>query len=286
MKQLSTENCMQLQDARHPQIFTRHGYALSYCIEGPLQAPVLIFINSLGTDLNMWQAQADFFKSMFRVLRYDSRGHGQSEVQPQAELSAQAEDVLDLMDALNINQAHFCGISMGGQVALQLGLMAPERVNSLSIANSAAKVGTSEAWQQRAEQVMTQGLDHLVHTTHSRWFSSSFDYQQHTVAQKAIQSLATTPAAGYAAACLGLAQADFRGHLGSLDMPVQIICGEYDPVTTPAHGAELQAEISSSQLHCLPASHLSNIEASDAFNQLLFDFISKRNPSSANNTIS
>src|SRR5471030_2234315 len=129
-----------------------HGQgAVHYRLDGPANAPVLVLSNSLGTTLEMWAPQLDAFTAVFRVLRYDTRGHGGSAVLPGAYTLAQlGGDVLALLDALEIQRAHFCGISMGGLTGLWLGAHAPQRLNKLVVSNTAARIGTQEGWQSRA----------------------------------------------------------------------------------------------------------------------------------------
>ncbi len=256
-------------------ITNRQGKSLSIQVEGLDHAPVLIFSNSLGTDKGMWDPQAAYFKDKYKVVRYDTRGHGQSDVIEDTTLANLGEDVIDIMDALNIEKAHFCGISMGGITALWLGLNAADRFKTITVANSAAKIGQAEAWFTRADQVEQNGLDDLVKTTHSRWFSDKFDYQHNALAQQTIRSLALTPAKGYANACRALAEADVRAELSELKIPTLLICGTQDPVTTVQDGEEIKQQIPNGEIAILDASHLSNIECPDEFSQVLEKFIQK-----------
>ncbi|MFT4022043.1 MAG: 3-oxoadipate enol-lactonase [Acinetobacter sp.] len=242
-------------------------------IEGGENAPVVLFSNSLGTDHTMWQAQVDVLKTHFKVITYDTRGHGQSDVIENTTLQNLAEDAVDILDALNITKAHFCGISMGGITALYLGIHHASRFLSITVANSAAKIGTEEAWLTRADSVEKQGLADLVTSTHTRWFSAAFDYQQNALAQSTIESLANTPAQGYANACRALAYADVRDQLNQITIPTLIIAGRYDPVTTTADASWIQQHIQGSELQEIPASHLSNIEQPKIFTDIYQKFI-------------
>ena len=256
-------------------VTNRQGKALSVRVEGPQDAAVIIFSNSLGTDKSMWDTQAEYLKDHYRVVRYDTRGHGQSEVMGDSTLANLGEDVIDIMDALHIPQAHFCGISMGGITALWLGINAADRFKTITVANSAAKIGQMQAWLTRAEQVEQHGLADLVETTHSRWFSNDFDYQHSALAQQTIQSLATTPAKGYANACGVLAYADVRAELEQLALPCLLICGSKDLVTTLEDGEFIRARAQNAETASIAASHLSNIEAAAEFNQVLLKFIER-----------
>lgn len=256
-------------------IKNRQGALLSIQLEGKPHAPVIIFSNALGTDKHMWDLQAAYFKENYQVLRYDTRGHGKSDVIEQTALAHLAADVIDIMDALNIEKAHFCGISMGGITALWLGVHAAERFKSITVANSAAKIGQADLWLTRADQVEKNGLEELVTTTHTRWFSEKFDYQHHVLAQQTISSLAQTSIQGYANACRALANADVRAELTELKIPTLLICGIQDPITTVKDGEFIQAYVKNSELQQLEASHLSNIEEPHRFNQVLEKFIEK-----------
>ena len=258
-------------------ITNRQGKTLSIQVEGldHAHAPVIIFSNSLGTDKGMWNPQAEYFKNKYKVVRYDTRGHGKSDVIDNTTLANLGEDVIDIMDALKIEKAHFCGISMGGITALWLGIHAAHRFQSITVANSAAKIGQAEAWLTRADAVEKNGLADLVQTTHTRWFSDQFDYQHNALAQQTIQSLATTMPKGYANACRALAYADVRDDLVNITVPTLVICGLQDPVTTMVDAEWIQQHVPNATLATLAASHLSNIECSDGFSQVLEGFIDK-----------
>ncbi|MBU3845728.1 MAG: 3-oxoadipate enol-lactonase [Candidatus Acinetobacter avistercoris] len=251
----------------------RQGKTLSVAISGQDNAPVIVFSNSLGTDKGMWQPQVATFEKQFKVVTYDTRGHGQSDVIEQTTIQNLAEDVIDILDGLKIEKAHFCGISMGGMTALWLGIYHADRFHSITVANSAAKIWTEEGWNARADVVIANGLADLVETTHTRWFSDQFDYAHDALAQRTIQSLAATPALGYAESCRALAQADLSTQIQQIQIPTLVIAGAFDPVTTVADGVFMQQQIQSSELVVIDASHLSNIEQPELFNQNLSQFI-------------
>lgn len=251
----------------------RQGQPLATYRFGDATKPTLIFSNSLGTDHGMWQAQVDYFAKDYDVICYDTRGHGKSAVIENSTLLDLAHDVLDILDHYQVKKAHFCGISMGGITGVQLALVAPTRFASVTIANSAAKIGQEAAWLSRADSVEKDGLADLVATTHTRWFSEKFDYIHDAVAQKTIQSLSVTAPKGYAASCRALATADLRDQLPQITVPCLALCGALDPITTVADGEFLQQHIANAQLAVVEASHLSNIEQPEPFNQVLASFI-------------
>jgi len=166
------------------KISNRQGHQLAVQTSGLQYGPVLMFSNSLGTDHGMWQAQVAAFAEYYHVITYDTRGHGDSDVIADTTLQNLAEDVVDILDALTIEKAHFCGISMGGITALELAIYHAERFHSITVANSAAKIGTADAWNMRADSVEQTGLADIVKTTHTRWFSEHFDYVHDVLAQK------------------------------------------------------------------------------------------------------
>lgn len=239
----------------------------------PKNAPVLIFSNSLGTDHTMWEKQIATLKDTFHIITYDTRGHGRSEVIADTTLQNLGEDVIDILDNLKIEKAYFCGISMGGITGLWLAVHYSERFNGIIVANSAAKIGTSEGWLQRAGIVEENGLADIVATTHTRWFSEDFDYKDDEVATHTIDTLGNTPPQGYANACCALASADVREDLAEISVPLLIIAGEKDPVTTVADGEFIVQHCTTASLAKINASHLSNIEQSDDFNQRVEQFI-------------
>lgn len=254
-------------------IKNRQGKLLSVHVHGLDNAPAIVFLNSLGTDHNMWEAQVDALKHQFTVISFDTRGHGVSDVIAATNLRQLADDVVDILDVLKIAKAHVCGISMGGITALALAVHYPKRLHSITVANSAAKIGTAESWLSRAASVEANGLGELVATTHTRWFSQPFDYLHNPLAQRTIRSLANTPAAGYASACRALASADLREQIHQISIPTLIIAGAFDPVTTVQDAEFMQQQITGSQLKVLDASHLSNIEQPQAFSRELIHFI-------------
>ncbi len=256
-------------------INNRNGQHLAVYSFGDASQQTIIFSNSLGTDHGMWQAQVAAFSQDYFVICYDTRGHGKSAVIENSTLIDLANDVVDILDHFNIEKAHFCGISMGGITGLQLGLIAPQRFLSITIANSAAKIGQDHAWLSRADAVEANGLADIVSTTHTRWFSDKFDYIHDAIAQKTIQSLSVTAPKGYAASCRALAQADLREDIAQIQVPCLALCGGLDSVTTVADGEFMQAQIPNCEIAVIDASHLSNIEAPQQFNQVFADFIAK-----------
>src|SRR6476620_7054389 len=147
--------------------------ALHYEIAGDDGAPPLLLSNSLGTTLDMWEPQLAALAGRFRVIRYDSRGHGRSQTTPGPYTIEQvANDALGLLDKLGVPRAHFCGLSMGGMVGMWLGIHAPQRIDRLVLANTAAKIGTTGMWNARIDAVRKGGMASIASAVLARWFSS------------------------------------------------------------------------------------------------------------------
>src|SRR5271170_1861023 len=151
------------------------GARFHYRLDGAATAPVVVLSNSLGTHLAMWDAQISVLAEKFRVLRYDSRGHGQSDVTPGPyRIEALASDVVALLDALQISTAHYCGLSVGGLIGQRLGIHASKRFKSLTLCNTAARIGTTDAWNTRIAAVREGGMTAIANGVISRWFTEDF----------------------------------------------------------------------------------------------------------------
>ena len=250
---------------------------LNYQLEGPADAPVLLLSNSLGTDLGMWDTQMPAFTEHFRVLRYDTRGHGQSQVSAGSySIEQLGRDVLALLDHLDIRQASFCGLSMGGLIGQWLGINAGARLDKLVLCNTAAKIANDEVWNSRIDSVLQggqQAMRDLRDASIARWFTPAFAAAEAEQANRITAMLAATSAQGYAGNCAAVRDADFRQQLAAIKLPTLIVCGAADPVTTPADGRFLQQHITGAQLLELHAAHLSNVEAGAVFTRAVVDFL-------------
>jgi len=250
---------------------------LNYQLDGPADAPVLVLSNSLGTDLGMWDAQMPLWAERFRVLRYDTRGHGASLVtEGPYSIEQLGRDVLALLDGLDIAKAHFVGLSMGGLIGQWLGINAGDRLRSLTLCNTAAKIANDEVWNTRIDTVLKGGQQAMVDlrdASIARWFTPGFAQAQAAEAQRICQMLAQTSPQGYASNCAAVRDADFREQLGRIQVPTLIVAGTEDVVTTPAHGHFMQAGIAVAEYVEFPAAHLSNVEIGGAFSRRVLDFL-------------
>ena len=255
-------------------VFESHDLRTYYELEGPESAPVLVLSNSLGCDLAMWQPQADRFRQHFRLLRYDTRGHGQSSATLSPYTIAQLSgDLLALLDHLQIGEACFCGLSMGGLIGMWLGANAPGRFRKLVLCNTAAKIGTQEGWDTRMVAVRNNGLRPLVPAALARWFTPEFRAQHPEIMEATGSMLEHTDPEGYAGCCAAIRDANMRGLLTRVRTPTLVVSGKHDPVTTPADGQELANRISGARYAELEAAHLSNCEVSKAFTRVVLEFL-------------
>jgi len=258
------------------QLKTQRG-EFRVAVDGDAAAPALILGNSLGTTLEMWEPQVAAFAGRFRLIRYDTRGHGGSPATPGPySFDDLGQDVLAVLDALDVERAAFCGISMGGHTGLWLGIHAGSRFSAIAVCNSAAKIGTEQAWNERAAMVRADGaagMRALADSAPGRWFTEGFAQTHPAVVLRAQGWIAGTAPEGYAACCEALATSDLRGSLGRIATPTLLLAGASDPVTTVADAQAMQAAIPGARLAVVPASHLSNLEAPQAFDQAVLDFL-------------
>lgn len=250
---------------------------LNYLLEGPADAPVLVLSNSLGTNLHMWDAQVPAFTEHFRVLRYDTRGHGQSLVSPGFySIEQNGRDVLALLDALGIDKVNFCGLSMGGLIGQWFGINAGERLTRLVLCNTGAKIATDEVWNSRIDTVLKGGekaMRDLRDASIERWFTPAFAAEHPDKVEPIVTMLAQTSPQGYAANCAAVRDADLREQVAAIAAPTLIVCGTGDAVTTPEHGRFLQAQIAGAELVEFDAAHLSNVQAGELFTQRVLSFL-------------
>ncbi len=251
-------------------------HRMHYRIDGDRAgtAPWLLFCNSLGTDLSMWDAQAEELSRHFRVLRYDRRGHGLSSAPPPPyTLSDLGHDVIALLDALAIERAHFCGLSIGGLTVQWLGIHAGARLDKLVVCATAARIGTPESWAIRIESVKADGLAVLRSATAERWFSATFTAGNAGTVGKVLDGFAATSTDGYIGCCAALAGADLRDDIKRITNPVLAISGDEDPVCPPSDLEEIAARVQQGWQMSLPGRHIVNIESAPAFNAALLQFL-------------
>ena len=242
------------------------GVRLHYEVSGNPRGPVLVLANSLGSDLHMWDKVLPAFESNYRVLRYDMRGHGESGVAHEPfTIEGLGRDVLRLLDKVEADRASVCGLSLGGIVALWLGIHVPKRVNRLVLANTAARIGSREMWEQRIGMARDAGMASLAEMMPERWFTPAYRTQHPEEMQWFREMIAATDPAGYTACCAVLRDADLRSEMGTVPAASLVITGTHDPATPPEDGRALHAAIRNSSYVELDASHLSAWEGADDF---------------------
>ena len=253
-----------------------NGARLNYRFDGPADAPVLVLSNSLGTNLSMWDPQIPALAAQFRVLRYDTRGHGQSSVTAGPySITQLGRDVAGLLDGLRIERAHFCGLSMGGVIGMWLGVYAADRINRLALCNTAAKIGSAEMWNTRIDTVRTNGLSAVAETQAQRWFTPAFIAKAPDVIAATRQMIASTSPEGYAANCGAIRDMDQRETISRIRARTLVIGGLHDPVISSADIRYLVDTIPGAKLVELDASHLSNVEAPVEFTKALLNFLTE-----------
>jgi 3-oxoadipate enol-lactonase len=250
-----------------------NGGHLHYQIEGQAIAPALVLSNSLATNFGMWDAQMPELHKRFRVLRYDTRGHGQSEVTPGPYSFEQlGRDVLALADSLDIDKFSFCGLSMGGVTGMWLGINAGQRLHKLVLCNTAAKIGNPATWNARIEAVRKGGMKSIAAATMERWFTARFREREPQAAERIKHMVESTSTDGFIANCEALREADFRESITTIRTPTLVISGTHDTGTTPADGKFLAKQIPAARYVELDAAHLSNIEQQNQFTQEVSQF--------------
>jgi len=247
---------------------------LFYQWDGQENAPVLVFSNSLGTTHRMWDPQVEAFSKHFRLLRYDTRGHGQSSITPGPyTIEILAADVLHLLDTLEIERAYFCGLSMGGMIGMLLGSSAAQRLQKIVLCNTAAKIGTPDVWNTRIAAVQQGGMKAVAGGVLERWLTAGYRAAHPAETSQVLAMLENTDPAGYAACCGAVRDMDYREQLNRLQVPTLVIAGAHDPATPPADGRFLADHIRGAKFTELPAAHLSNIETSNQFNREILAFL-------------
>lgn len=251
------------------------GLKTHYALTGEGES-VLVFSNSLGTNFSMWDPQMRDLERRFRVLRYDTRGHGQSSVTAgDYSIEQLGRDVLGLLDSLRIDRVHFCGLSMGGMIGIWLGINAPNRLHRLVLCNTAAKIGTEDGWNARIASVRKDGMKSVASSVVERWFTPEFRARSKEKVAWTRQMLEKSPPEGYASCCAAIRDMDQRGAVGQIKTPTLVIYGGSDPVIPNSEAHFLTDNIRGSEQTELAAAHLSNIEQPEAFTKALGDFLSR-----------
>jgi 3-oxoadipate enol-lactonase len=254
-----------------------NGIEIAYDVAGT--GEWLIFSHSLACNKEMWQPQFEAFAKSYRVLRYDTRGHGESSAPAGPyTLDLLAQDVKALCDALDIQACHFAGLSMGGMIGQTLALKYPELLLSLALADTSSFYGPQAQpfWEGRSQTALTQGMAALMAPTMERWFTEPFRSSQTELMQQVSQWILSTPPVGYSASCRAIAAIDTTADLHRIKIPTLVIVGADDAATPPAMAEKIHDQVAGSELVVLPsAAHISSLEQADGFNRALGEFLLK-----------
>lgn len=253
-----------------------NGTRVAYRVDGAdATRPWIVFSHSLACDHRMWDPQVAAFRD-YRLLRYDTRGHGASEA-PAGDypLEALADDLKGLLDALGIATCHFVGLSMGGMIGQQFALRYPRRFATLTLADTTSRYPAEAAavWQQRLALVRSQGMGAIVPSTLERWFTAGFREAQPEVVARIAAMIRSTPVAGYAGCAFAISHINLTARLPAIDCPTLVVVGDEDFGTPPSMAEEIVQAIPGARLEVLPAAHLSSIEQADRFNAVLRRFL-------------
>jgi 3-oxoadipate enol-lactonase len=250
---------------------------INYEIEGPQSAPVVTLSHSLAAALDLWEFQVSVLTGFYRILRYDTRGHGDSSATPGAyTIEMLNEDLMGLLDYLNIRRTHFVGISMGGMIGQVFAVNHPDRLAKLVLCDTTAKVPAEmgPVWEERIRIVETMGMKAMADETLDRWLSEEFRKKRPEVAERIREMIVRTPVPGYVGCSRAISVFDVSSELSKISAPTLIMTGEKD-LSSPVAAAEtMNRQIHGSELFVIPSAlHLSNVEGATLFNERLLRFL-------------
>jgi 3-oxoadipate enol-lactonase len=256
---------------------TANGISVRYELDGPAGAPVVTLSNSLATDLSMWDPQVPALAARFRVLRYDTRGHGGTDAPPGGyTLDLLADDVRALLRALGITRTHFVGLSMGGMIGQTLALQTPELLLSLALCDTSSRIPpeAKPLWDERIRTAETRGMEPLVEPTLARWLTPATRAAQADLGAAVASMIRRTDPTGYAGCCHAIAALDLTDRLEAIRLRTLVVVGEDDPGTPVAASRAIHERIRGSELVIIKAAaHLSNLERPAEFTQALMGFL-------------
>jgi 3-oxoadipate enol-lactonase len=253
------------------------GCLINVSVEGRQSGPTLMLSNSLGTNLNMWEPQMKALTQVFRVIRYDRRGHGKSQVPPGPySMERFGRDVLAILDDLNIDKVHWCGLSMGGMVGQWLGANAPERMGKIVLANTACHYPDPSNWLNRIKLVRDGGMAAIADPVMAVWLTADFREREPQITANLKAMLQASPVEGYVACCEALSTLDQREMLANIKSPTLVIAGRHDMATPIAAGELIRSKIPGASLTILDAAHISNVEQSHAFTDAVVGFLTQQ----------
>jgi 3-oxoadipate enol-lactonase len=252
------------------------GCLLNVSVDGRDSGPTLMLSNSLGCNMAMWEPQMPALTKLFRVIRYDRRGHGKSGMNGPTSMERYGRDVLAILDDLNIDKVHWCGLSMGGMVGQWLGANAPQRFNKIILANTSSYYPDPTNWINRIKAVREGGLASVADAVISGWLTADFREREPDTAAKMKAMLLASPVEGYLAACEALSTLDQRDLLPKIKSPVLVIAGRHDNATPVAAGEFIRSNIPGASMTLLDAAHISNVEQPHEFTEAVVGFLTQR----------
>lgn len=254
---------------------TGDGVRIAYRVDGAAENPVLVLSNSIATDLDMWERQVPELSEHFRVVRYDMRGHGESGV-PNGAYSIErlGRDVLELLDSLDVEQAHFLGLSLGGFVGQWLGVHAPERIDRLILSNTASYLGPAKQWDEAIASVLESAdMQETAQRFLHNWFPARMLAPESPIVEPFRTTLLATDRQGLAGSYAAVRDTDMRRTIALITAPTLIIAGEHDPVTTASHSEAMAASIPGARLLVMPAAHMTHAEFPAEFIKAVLNFL-------------
>jgi len=258
-------------------VIESNGCPLNVEIAGPERGPTLMLCNSLGTDLHMWDPQLHAFSQIFRLIRYDRRGHGKSGVtKGPYNMETLARDALAIMNGLGVQKVSWCGLSMGGMVGQWLGANAPDRIERLVLSNTHYYYPMKDFWHDRIKTVSEKGLPAIVKGNMERWFTQEFREREPEVIAHMTDTFLKTPVEGYLACCAAVRDMDHRELLAQIKAPTLVIGGRSDLATPLEAAIHIQKHIPGASLTVLEAAHISNVEQASAFTGEVLGFLTQR----------
>jgi len=258
------------------QFVAGDGCRIAYRFDGAEAHPLLVLSNSIATTHRMWDRQIDELSQAFRVLRYDTRGHGGSDAPAGPySLDRLGCDVLELLDGLEIDQAHFCGLSLGGFIGQWLGARAPERIDRLVLSNTSAYLGPAPQWDALIRTVLDgRDMSAMAEMFMGNWFPQRMFTQQPDVVDEFRTMASATSPEGLAGCFAAVRDADLRRTNTLIEVPTLVIGGTDDSVTLASHSEQIADAIPGAQLAILPGVHMLNVERPGKFMGLLMGFLS------------
>lgn len=255
-----------------------NGIRFNYVVNGSVGAPWITLSNSLATNVTMWDEQVELLAGAWRVLRYDQRGHGATEVSaPPYHFTQLAADVVALWDELEIETSVYCGLSMGGTTGLGLALDHPARLRALVGCDCRcdSPPGFREAWDDRIAHARTHGMAGMAEPTVDRWFTDAFRGTRPEVIERVKAMIRSTPLDGFIGCSNALQEIPFRDRLSRIEMPTLLLCGEHDPAANPDYCRGMHESMPGSRFEVIEhAGHISNLENAPRFNAVLGEFLS------------